>query len=336
MTAHIHCVLREYIKGLLTELRVIKLGDVDKNYNIFVYKGWLVKYPENEFPPWEEIQIETGLDLGDIPDSVHYDKIGTDYLVGTVHDNELKLSNSGVYSHNPISSNLVKRVADFLGIKIVNGLSIFDDKTESQIDRDFYRFEVLGKLPKILWHGTSSDSLFGETGILKIGLMPGVKVNKSNWKGQNIWHDDVISLVVSKELAYYHAHNASARQKKGFPVLVGVSVPDSDRIVSDYDIDSNTGKTTNLYKHVRQRSKYVNSSNERYGRGPEKTSVDVGVIGYEGRIPAKFINTVLYWSEQNEDWVYGTIKELREMQEMFDEFGPDYYEVDRSEFENFE
>lgn len=50
-------ILREYIRKLLTELRVIKLGNIADEYNIFVHKGWLVQYPKDESPPWEEIEI---------------------------------------------------------------------------------------------------------------------------------------------------------------------------------------------------------------------------------------------------------------------------------------
>lgn len=324
-------LLKEYIK-LLTELRVV--GEASgEDYDIFVYKDKIFIYGEEEDP--YDANLPEAMDeyfdedeLEQIRNDLSHEEIHTDWLKARVSGPVLYIQTIGNFQHNPETSLLVKKVVRQLGLR--KAVTSTSDNEGADVENEYFRNEIRAEIPSMGYHGTSSNSLFDSGGIMRVGLRPGGQVGKSNFRNkyQDITHHDVLSLDFNKETVKYYA-DLSAKNNGGFKVILGVTIPDKSKVVADFDIDSHTGRTTFGDMHTKK----VYRDEQRTGRGPLKTSIDVGRIGYEGRIPPSYITRFWYWSEMNNSWEEASLDEIRGMWEMAQDYGDEAYEMSREEYE---
>jgi len=192
---------------------------------------------------------------------------------------------------SPYSSPLIQKVVKALGVQRVQ----MDDEEETY---DIAPHEIQGKLPEIMYHGTTTAYL---PGILRFGLYPGK--SPSNWR--DLEHKDKIFLTSTFYNAEFHAQNAStlfrpgsmghARGKtgiRGLPVILGVKVPDPSLIVPDYDIAVSAGDVGTYPQTYKPSYRFTVDS--------KRATKHSGVLAYKGRIPANFI--VKLWIFDQEEW----------------------------------
>lgn len=189
-----------------------------------------------------------------------------DILFGTLLHNNLYLSGLDMV-HQP-QSILLNKVVKQLNINKV----IYED-----IDGESYyqisRYELphkkdYRKIPSA-FHGTSSK--YAQK-IIKEGLRPNLGLN--NFKTTGIpTHEDVVFLTTNFSKAEYHARIATRATKSPFEVIFEFKIPDQEKIKPDYDISK-----------LKQ---------DDFIEDDQKSSKDLGVFAYEGRIPPNFITN--YW-----------------------------------------
>lgn len=198
---------------------------------------------------------------------------------------------------NPVTSSLVKKVVDALKARSVqyeteNSFTRGNPDAYPKPQSEYWgktvkygKKDILGRLPEIAYHGTATKYL--QT-ILKTGLQPGQA--ESNYG--EIQHDNRVFLANKFDEAEYHSTH-TAEKTHTWPVVIAFKIPDPALIVPDYDADLySTGPTyPNFTGH--QPSKYSSVN-------PMKTSKHLGVFGYQGRIPAKFIEGV--YLRINKNW----------------------------------
>lgn len=193
--------------------------------------------------------------------------------------NDLTITNS------PLTSDLLSKVVRELGVK----------KVVSNSDYNVHEVENIGeyagsnfynpKKPLVLYHGTSSKN-FPE--IMRFGLMPSPE--RSNFKEENLFHEDYIFLTSNFIKAEFHAIKAAREDKGAEPIILELEVPDKSKLKQDYDID------------ILHKSEIWSTKDDDYLYGiiPERKdgpsgfeiSRDLGSFSYKGRIPAKFIKSV--------------------------------------------
>lgn len=346
-------ILREFVadlirEGFLNEIRVESvLDDETDEYSFIYYKGWLMKY-EGGFDevPWEEFQILTGLSDEEMEILEHdYEMLNTNIFSGKVDGDTLIPFSKYITSHSPRSSDLVKKIMKTLGLKYVDyHYSDYDDTDEDFSDSSMLEFWQLLE-DGVWWHGTNSNALFGKGGIAKKGLVPGGSIGKTNWGELGVSHDKVVSLAKDPEIVFFHARNSTSKGN-GFPVILGFELPDPDKVIADYDMDRETTDSLEVFDDVR--TAHDASREERHKKDnwapkkpmdpkdSRKTSLDVGIIGYLGRIPANFIVDARYWSLAHQQWVRTDLSELKHMWEMSEQYGLEAYESDPEDFEEDE
>jgi hypothetical protein len=335
MLINILVLLHEYIKTIisfdsLNELRIVDFGGDTDAYNVFVHRGFLFKYPIGED------LLETPSLLGKIKkyyrdkkdikkvfDDINNERVGTDWMMGTVHDEILMFSSRWMVP-NPKISKIVKDVVIALDLKGVNKTA-FNPYTDDDEVSEHPRHEILGKLPDIAFHGTNSKSLMK---ILRVGLVPGATIQKSGFKREKVWHDKTTFLEFDINETLFYAQNA-VEKFGGFPIVLGIRIPDKERIEPDFDVDTAMGKTT--YKDIAPEKKETKPA--RFAKGPLKASMDIGRIGYAGRIPPKFIEKFFYYSIRQNELVETTKEKLFQMIEIADNFGDESYEEDYEDLE---
>lgn len=268
-------------------------------------------------------------------------------ILGYVSGETMFLYSNNSFTLDPKSSLFIKKVAKELGMRKV-ALSSEDrgpsgekeDELEISID------EVKGKIPDIAYHGTNSDAFLS---ILKTGLRPGGTMGKSNWKKQNIIHNEAISLVFSKHKSSFHAYNScKGREEFAFPVIFGVKIPDKDKIMPDYDVDSGSSKTH--YEDIRTIVKNIRTQELGYEEEDEegdldfikkqidslKASLQVGVIGYKGRIPSSFIVEIYAFMYDAKEWELIDKERFLEMDEIVSTYGMEMQRFTREDIKDNE
>jgi hypothetical protein len=302
-------LLKEYIRTLLTELRVQdnRTNKDNDSAALFSYRDkiWFFDANSDQYEISEELE-------GQVPEDVlrqfNDEGTGTDWIFAYIDDGELQINAMG-FSHHPKTSLLAKKIVNQFNLKGANYHSSYDDWDHNEdLETYFIPSEMKGELPDVLFHGTTSASI---RDIMRTGLRPGAQLGKTNWP--HVWHDKAVSLTVKKGEARFHGTRA-AQMNKSLPIVLHVQVPDKNRIMADFDVDSQTDKTTYPGKHLP-----AWGSQARAGRGSLKTSIDVGTVAYNGRIPAKFIRRIEYFDPMHERWYYAdNIEEIEEAYEMSD------------------
>ena len=287
-----------YESAQLNELTTTS-GDLGADYNLIAYRGRYWKLGE-DLTPEEAAEIEeyTGMDEFGYSHSIH-DLRGIleprpDILVARVSENVLYTDNIAM-SHNPVTSDLIKKLVKELGIQYSasSTMAADGDDEESRFAGD----DFTGKMPTTLFHGTSSKHI---RSIAKLGLVPG-KV-ESNW--DKIKHPGIIFGAANIGAVTFHANRTAGVEdgtinmdngiESDFPVVIEFRIPDPSKLIPDYDVaavflDTDDSQLRDRYNDMetfhRQSSSGDNIASHTDGKGWK----DMGVFGYTGRIPPSHI-----------------------------------------------
>jgi hypothetical protein len=174
------------------------------------------------------------------------------------------------YTKDPESSLVVKKVVKALDIKTVSYMSIGDEDFISSAKK------ITGELPRTVYHGTTTKYL---SSILRNGLSPGL--SKTNY--DKVSHPDAVFFTSRLEEAAGHAEHA-VYKNDGEPLILVMRIPDKDKIIPDYDVDTHAEDTSfpNVYKSQDHSGTFK-------GKSMTHTK-EFGLYGYRGRIPASFID----------------------------------------------
>lgn len=158
---------------------------------------------------------------------------------------------------------------------------------------------------KSFYHGTSGKYVFS---ILKKGLMP--KPQQTNYT--DIAHDDKVFITLNPERSLVHA-SITAYETNSFPIILKLKIPDVSQIVLDYDVAIELYGTEHHQTEVLGYQDIYNIATSGHPFEMSKASITnmvpkgeveqvrdksslntkLGVFGYTGRIPFRFIESVL-------------------------------------------
>lgn len=218
-----------------------------------------------------------------------------DVLQGYINGSTLVISSLNFPQHT--GSRLLQNVLKALELDHVEYAN-----SEGEVYDDAAEYQITGKLPTSLYHGTSSRHAYE---ILRFGLRAGQ--SETNYPGGGyhgaIEHSEIIFLTEDISKAAYHALNAVDKQG-GFPVVVQVKVPDPDLLVSDYDIEVmyDDEFEGNIYDNTYKAP--ISDFSPRIHEEPFSFSKKTGIFGYRGRVPASFIEAIMIQMEEDSDSTY--------------------------------
>jgi len=281
----------EFKEFLLNEMRVHHMGDAEED-QIIAFRGhiWLFNSKISEEDVGEIYDTITREHptpkVFDNPPNDYYSLFDyireyvADCILGRWNPEEKYISISREEANNPSTSKLIKKVAETLKVKKV----YVQDEFEFKNDQTTYpRKKLLGKLPKIMYHGTASGH--GADNLLNI-LKKGIWADEGtpNWRVTEELRDRVF---LSANPGYCQQYAwLSVNKRGGRPIIFGVEVPDPNLIDADWDMDRMSH--TNTYQHKDQ-------PQPRSSISGIKTSLMAGIVSYKGRIPAAFIKEVWLW-----------------------------------------
>lgn len=176
-----------------------------------------------------------------------------------------------------------------------------DFESDSTFREDRKQF-VLPLKKKTFMHGTSYQAW--ASGINRTGIRP--MGHKSNF--DKIRHDDKIFLTLNKEKALFHADTAR-RNTDTCGLILELRLPDVDKLVTDYDVAIfNYGRDhkrtaelgySDIDQHARNNFAGIAMSDavnpdlrDIRNSGKDTLSSKLGIFGYIGRIPVKFIEGI--------------------------------------------
>ena len=313
-------------------------GDPEGN-NIIAYRQNIWRL-QDEVDEETKEEINQALDIDDDWDEVRdlqeiLDSAGrNDVLVGGLNwsrPNYLHLERVGSFFLDPKSSILVKKVVKELGASGVTYMP--SDAGDEQLPR----WQLKGKIPNIMYHGTTTDYI---PGLLKLGLVPGEK--ETNYEG--ISHPGAVFFSSRFDEALHHAAH-TAGKVGGDPMVVALRIPDKALMIPDYDVDIGSGDT-GCYDYICQSLR--NRQRGDLDVDSFSLSREVGVYGYKGRIPASFLqeyNILMnaqeqgleMWDVTEADFASGTPEEAQIYYETKQELGygsfeePEYDDEDEEE-----
>jgi hypothetical protein len=209
----------------------------------------------------------------DLYDAIR-DSDRSDILTGVVNGKVLHLNTVGPFQHDPKSSIQVQKVVKALKLNS----AVYSDDIDGNSSVKVSKGKMLGKIPDIVYHGTSSRYL---DGILKSGLVP--SPDKTNY--DDIVHDDKIFFSSRFGEASHHAVTTS-RKTKSKAIVLEIRIPDKNLVIPDYDIDMASGHTT--YRD-HEKSKWVQSMSTDRSMGMSR---EFGIYGYHGSILPQHIRAV--------------------------------------------
>lgn len=265
-----------------------------------------------------------------------------DIIFGTIQNNELYFRPMGAGGQSPITSTMLKKLVQELGLSGVNT----DDMTYHGDENEVYTVprEMKGKLPETLFHGTTSEYMHG---IVRTGLRPGV--SPSNWKQQGIEHNDLIFGAVTLDTATFHANKTAGvpldpydggilEPDDPFPVIIEFKIPDPNLVVPDYDVASEvigqTNQTDQLGYTAKPNYARFTNADEITKHNPEgRLWKSARVFGYKGRIPPSHIVRVyadFYSAEpiQDPEW-NGTLPQFfQEWDDRYKDYKGDWEDED--------
>lgn len=203
------------------------------------------------------------------------------------------------------TSPLVRKVTAELKANKVHYTS-FEEKNITKKTR-----QIKGNWDAIWYHGTSTNYI---EDILRLGLKPGE--SSSNYADQGVYHNDIIFLTSKLEEAQHHGFHTTEKVG-GLPIVVQVNrLPDKSLIKPDYDVD-----------HIASRNTYATPPSDKYDPifsvDSMKASKHAGLIGYQGRIPATYIDAVIVHSESREKWI--RIRDLDRLKKHLVNWGEEFW-----------
>jgi len=310
-------LLKEIVEKVIKEL--IVHGDRDDADHFVTHREDLWIFPENEFP--QDMKLKLNLASDDFEELM--DEERQDIIFGSIHGDSLYVYQVGPFIRDPRSSVIIKKIVNQLNLSSVR-YPVIDH--EVQVDRD----EILGKIPEVAYHGTSSEYL---SKILKLGLKPGETYTNypllaTTEPGFSELMRNTVYFSTRFDEAEHHAtyttDKLNATNEPSDPVVIALRIPDKDKLVTDFDVE----------KQIARGDK---------GSKPFSATKEVGVYGYRGRVPASFF--VKFYVAMNtepgdihslvkEDFVELDLAEVKRYIESKDELGygdpnydpEDYYE----------
>lgn len=231
-----------------------------------------------------------------------------DVYVGKVYNGSLYISGDNVACPDPVTSSMLRKVVAELNLDGVH----FDQPCEYE---DFTPVDkMLGGLPDVLYHGTSSHHM---KSIALGGITPN---NPTNW---SVAHPGLIFGATRPAMVMLHANRTY--KKAGdpgfvvFPVILEFKVPDKNRIVPDFDVASVVVGRTSMTDRLGYSRQFRADSDDDFPdvrkHNPEgRLWKSAGRFGYKGRVPASFITKVFTTFDpdvmQNTKWWEGSLKEF--------------------------
>lgn len=198
---------------------------------------------------------------------------------------------------SPRTSPLIYKVTQEL-----NAWSVSHDYDDERVAK-YGRRAIQNRMPDLLYHGTSTEHF---AGIVRLGLMP--MPHQSNYL--DIHHDENTFVTASLPEAEMHAQHTSRGgdaamksrgrmwNRKGLPMVVVLRLPDPRKVVPDMDVDRQASRDN--YDH----SYNTNMDyDKRYSVDSRRASMHSGLFGYQGRIPAKFIDHMRIFSPYKKKWM---------------------------------
>lgn len=213
-----------------------------------------------------------------------------DAIAGHFYNNTVSISDN---RSSPKTSLLIKKVVDALGATHVS----FNDLKPNSDEKDYKRPKsyLKGNFNVTWYHGTTSEYLHN---ILRFGLQPGQ--SESNYGKRGVFHDDKVFLTARFWEAMSHAQNAvlgSSTYRKtssAVPVVIAINPKGLDPalILPDYDVDREANK-----KYYKPSIKDKNNKQYSFfSVDSDRAGKFVGLIGYQGRIPASQFGEVYFWN----------------------------------------
>lgn len=306
---------------LFTEMRVV--GKPTNEYNIVAAKDKIWVFPDFEVGDGKSQEKITDilnvLGIEKESDVYHnfYD-LGSDLseerrdiLVGQINGDELEMSGA-FETFDPQSSTLLKKVFAQLNLKT---LKMNLDNGEESF---YWDFQVEDSIPDMAYHGTYSDYL---KDIIRLGVRPNMR--DSNWG--KIKHTGKIFFSTKFKTAAFHASQAVGSDK-GYPVIIKFMIPDKDRIIPDYDMETEANPNKTTHRH------YDNITSElgvdfdmQADWSSDRLSKEMGIYGYKGAIMPKFIKEIYVLTEDAHDISYNPSDyhnfDMDYIQKRFKEYG---------------
>lgn len=284
---------------ILHELRVHKDESVED------YDGMSVIFTTvdgNLFVYDHHSEIEDSLEeLYDMTfdDVQHSTEEDTKFIMGDIEHNQLVIRNTYETSPTSILNTQIKKVIRQLNLLgVVFQGEIHDENGDSQeIEHVYSRDKVINSKvsSEVFYHGTDFKKL---ESIMSKGLMGTSVTNYAN-----IDHYDTVFITTKLHKAALHAIT-SASQNDSVPVIIQLKVPDTSKLVLDYDVaiehygidhpltikmgyDTIHAGVANAYTIT----KVDTSEVEAWKKLIDKSSLNTktGIFGYQGRIPASHI-----------------------------------------------
>lgn len=288
------------INGML----IRKISPVGKRFMFLAYRQYLwIGANHNSFDKKSDEIMSMILeghpqaeDIGDL--TQHGDLIGIvsdtirDAVIGQ-YDRETRIIWLHGSDYSVRTSPLIRKVVETLGARTVSYEGV-EEKT-----RKVKRSQIRGdwNWSGDFYHGTSTKYF---EPIARLGLKP--VPGQTNYPG--IHHDELIFLTSRFDEAQYHAFNTARGgeldeildlpDSSDLPMVVVTKVPDPQRVVPDFDVDSYANRSR--YEHDQKQWQF-------YSVGSEKASKHAGLFGYKGRIPSKFFTMILIWSPYGKKWL---------------------------------
>jgi hypothetical protein len=263
----------------------------------------------------------------------------SDIIVGTYSRRALSLDSSD-WRHST-GSKLLLKTMKLLKLHKVE-VPYYD---ESQGDTEYFeddREDMLTPMAKkTFYHGTSAKQA---QGIIKKGILPSGGEGITNF--EKIAHAEKVFITLNLEKAYFHA-NTAARLNNDFPVIIEIKLPDVNKLVLDYDVAMafygiDNQETIDLgYDDIHQYAtgggnNYQLQMNvvDRMKKVKTDLSTQLGVFGYQGRIPPSHIYKIIFDEDALERYVYGQETDYYEYDEARQEISElgDWIEVKAEKF----
>ena len=285
---------------------VFVIGDITKSHhqNVIAHKQWI--WVLDEFMDEKEIKkIAQKLKLGDVDDVEDLYQAAEDtpdILTGVVDGDYLDIRGGDV-RHSTLSSTLLKTLK---ALKLKGtSVSFYDDSTSGEDSFVEDRYEFLQPIAKqSFYHGTSYNFV---KDISRLGIK---SVKHTNF--EKIKHEDKVFVTANKDKALFHSVQA-ASVNNSVPVILELKIPDPNKLVLDYDIAISVyGKqhkqTIKLgYGDIKDYldneyggiigSAVLTPVVKRHKDDKGGLNTKLGIFGYVGRIPAKFIKNI--WVDTN-------------------------------------
>lgn len=195
-----------------------------------------------------------------------------DAFIGIISDDILIVQN--YIANDPEGSRLMMKVDDELELK---GIKIIKDKFEYELIK---KNNIKNTLPTIGFHGSSSEDI---ENILRIGLRP---QHTSSW---GLDAKGCIFFSTRMTQPIYHANRKyTLSNYKYLPIVYEFIIPDSDKLMPDFDMERLTGKHNffDLPELMKEPTRLTMNTNAL------KLSREFGIYGYRGNINPKHITHV--------------------------------------------